>query len=353
MKTTVATALCVLALAGTVSMAEPGRGDRQRDRDGDPRDMPAAAVEHGRGGAARADERRSEAPRGELPRSEERRNDESHGGNGRGPLAAAPDDGGRRGGMRNEPPMRESRAPADTWRGNGESRGDNVRGSEPRARGPRGEDSRGEESRGDRQRWENSRGGNSSRGEYSRGGDARVAPPRLANDGDDRRSHRDGRRDYGNDYRRDYSRDYSRDYGRDSRDRYDRRYDGRRDYRDNDRYQFSYWDKRGRGWRYEPRWYQSYRHSHFRYYGGRYYGRERFYISFYVFPRGYAYRNWRVGEYMPYSYYYNARYDLDDYWRYDLYDPPYWAHWVRVGYDALLIDYDTREVIDVVYDLFY
>lgn len=315
MKATVATALCVLALAGTVSLAEPGRGDRQRDRDGDPRDLPAAAVEHGRGGGARGDERRGE-PRG---------------GNARGPLAAAPDESGRRGGMRNEPPMRESRAPADTWRGD-----NNVRGSEPRARGPRGEDSRGEESRGDRQRWDNSRGGNNSRGEYSRGGDARVAPPRLANDGDDRRSHRDGRRDYGNDYRRDYS-----------------RYDGRRDHRDNDRYQFSYWDKRGRGWRYEPRWYQSYRHAHFRYYGGRYYGRERFYISFYVFPRGFAYRNWRIGEYMPYSYYYNARYDLDDYWRYDLYDPPYWAHWVRVGNDALLIDYDTREVIDVVYDLFY
>jgi hypothetical protein len=321
MKTTVATALCVLALAGTVSLAEPGRGDRHRDRDGDPRDMPAAAVERGRGGAARGDERRSEAPR-----SEDRRSYETRGGNIRGPLAAAPDQGGRRGGMSNEPPMRESRAPADTWRGGGESRGDNVRGSEPRARGPLGEDSRGDESRGGRQRWDNSRGGE------ARDGDARVAPPRLANNGDDRRSHRDGRRDYGNDYRRDY---------------------GRRDYRDNDRYQFSYWDQRGRGWRYEPRWYQSYRHSHFRYYGGRYYGRERFYISFYVFPRGFAYRNWRVGEYMPYSYYYNARYDLDDYWRYDLYDPPYWAHWVRVGNDALLIDYDTREVIDVVYDLFY
>ncbi len=163
---------------------------------------------------------------------------------------------------------------------------------------------------------------------------------------DDGQSHRDGRRDYN----RDYNNDYRRGNGR---DRDDRRYDGRNGYRDYDRYRYSYWDRRGRGWLYEPRWYQSYRQTHFRYYGGRYYGRQRFQISFYVFPRGFAYRNWRVGEYLSYSYYDRARYDLDDYWRYDLYDPPYWAHWVRVGNDALLIDFDTREVIDVVYDLFY
>ncbi len=159
---------------------------------------------------------------------------------------------------------------------------------------------------------------------------------------DDWQSHRDGRRDYNNDYRRG-----------NGRDRDDHRYDGRHDYRDYDRYRYSYWDQRGRGWLYEPRWYQSYRQTHFRYYGGRYYGRERFQISFYVFPRGFAYRNWRVGEYLSYSYYDRARYDLDDYWSYDLYDPPYWAHWIRVGNDALLIDFDTREVIDVVHDLFY
>ena len=154
---------------------------------------------------------------------------------------------------------------------------------------------------------------------------------------DDWQSHRDGRRDYQNDYRRD--------------DRHDgRRYDDRRY---DDRNRFSYWDNRGRGWLYEPRWYQSYRHSHFRYDGGRYYGRQRFQISFYVLPRGFVYRNWRVGEYLSYAYYDRARYELDDYWRYDLYDPPYWAHWVRVGDDALLIDFDSREVIDVVYDLFY
>ena len=158
----------------------------------------------------------------------------------------------------------------------------------------------------------------------------------------DWQSHRDGRRDYNNDYRRG-----------NGRDRDDRHSEGRYDNRDDDRSQFSYWDNRGRGWRYEPRWYQSYRHSHFRYDGGRYYGRERFQISFYVMPRGFAYRNWRVGEYLSYSYYDRARYDLDNYWSYDLYDPPYWAHWVRVGNDALLIDFDTREVIDVVYDLFY
>jgi hypothetical protein len=323
MKTTIATAFCILALAGTVSLAEPDRGERRRDRDGDPRDMPAAAVERGRGGQARSEEPRVVARRRDRPRVDERRSDGPRGGNFRGAPPA-----------NDEPTIRESRAPADTWRGGAERRGDNGRGAEPRAGGPRGGDARVDESRGRGPRGDDARG-NESRGDSMRGGDVRVAPPRMTTR-DDGQSRRDGRRDYNNDYRRG-----------------DRRYDGRHGYRDHDRYRYSYWDKRGRGWRYEPRWYQSYRHTHFRYYGGRYYGRERFYISFYVFPRGFSYRNWRVGEYMPYSYYYNARYDLDDYWRYDLYDPPYWAHWVRVGNDALLIDYDTREVIDVVYDLFY
>ena len=144
----------------------------------------------------------------------------------------------------------------------------------------------------------------------------------------DWQSHQDGHRDYNNDYRRG-----------NGHDRDDHRYDGRHDYRDYDRYRYSYWDHRGRGWRYEPYWYQSYRQTHFRYYGGLYYGRARFQISFYSMPFGFVYRNWRVGEYLSIAYYNSARYELDDYWSYDLYDPPYWAHWVRVGNDALLIDF--------------
>jgi Ni/Co efflux regulator RcnB len=97
----------------------------------------------------------------------------------------------------------------------------------------------------------------------------------------------------------------------------------------------------------------SYRNRYFRFDGGRYYARNRFSIGVYIVPRGYSYRVWRVGEYLPYSYYDGGRYELHDYWRYDLYEPPYWARWVRVGANALLIDVDSGEVIEIVYDLFY
>jgi hypothetical protein len=121
--------------------------------------------------------------------------------------------------------------------------------------------------------------------------------------------------------------------------------------RDHDRYAWR--DPRGRPWRYEPRWYDDYRLRHYRYYGGRHYARERFYVGIYLLPRGYSYRVWRIGEWLPWAYYDGGRYELRDYWRYGLYDPPYWARWIRVRDDALLVDLDTGEVIDVVYDLFW
>jgi Ni/Co efflux regulator RcnB len=47
-----------------------------------------------------------------------------------------------------------------------------------------------------------------------------------------------------------------------------------------------------------------------------------------------------------------------DYWLvdfaiYDLPPPPFGAVWVRVGFDALLIDDETGEIITVAYDVFY
>ena len=59
-----------------------------------------------------------------------------------------------------------------------------------------------------------------------------------------------------------------------------------------------------------------------------------------------------MGDRLPSSYY-ARRYVIHDYWRFDLYEPPYWAHWVRVRNDALLIDRDTGEVMDAVYDLYW
>lgn len=182
---------------------------------------------------------------------------------------------------------------------------------------------------------------------------------------DGQRARDDGRRWRDEGQRHDNRRYDNRRY--DNRRHDDRRHDGRRDndrrWRDdgkryddrrNDRRSWQYRDARGRAWHYDPGWYQSWRHRHYRLDRGRYYARERFHLGIYVVPRGYVQRIWRTGDWLPRSYWYDApRYTLGNWWRYGLYDPPYWATWVRVGDDALLIDRDNGEVIDVVYNLFW
>ena len=149
--------------------------------------------------------------------------------------------------------------------------------------------------------------------------------------GDDRRESRYPRPGYGDDHR-----------------------DGREDYRragwTPDRHDWD--DERGHSWHHDRDWYDRYRVDHFRYYGNRYYARQRFSIGFYSAPWGYRTRLWACGDRLPLSYY-SARYVLDDYYSYDLYAPSYATAWVRVGNDVLLIDLENGEVLDVVADLFW
>jgi Ni/Co efflux regulator RcnB len=77
-----------------------------------------------------------------------------------------------------------------------------------------------------------------------------------------------------------------------------------------------------------------------------------FHAGIYHPPVGWYPRRWVFGEYLP------AAYWVRDYWLIDFVDfglppPPYGAVWVRVGYDALLIDQDTGEIITVEYGVFY
>jgi len=131
-------------------------------------------------------------------------------------------------------------------------------------------------------------------------------------------------------------------------------------YPNNDRYRSTGWsrdrdewrDGGGRGWDHDRDWYQRYRNDHFRFFGDRYYARQRFEIGFYEAPWGYAPRLWVYGDRLPYAYY-GARYLVDDYYDYDLYAPPYGAEWVRVGNDVLLVDMQSGEVLDVVANLFW
>jgi hypothetical protein len=168
---------------------------------------------------------------------------------------------------------------------------------------------------------------------------------------DDRRWRDDDRRNDDRRWRDDDRRHDDRRWRND-----DRRHDDRR-WRDDDRRwhgQRDYRDARGRVWHYDPGWYQSWRHRHYRHHSGRYYARERFHVGVYIVPRSYVQRVWRSGDWLPRAYWHDAaRYELRGWWRYGLYDPPYWATWVRVRDDAVLIDRGSGEVIDVVYDLFW
>jgi len=59
--------------------------------------------------------------------------------------------------------------------------------------------------------------------------------------------------------------------------------------------------------------------------------------------------HWGRGEFLP-QFFFSYRIDDPDY--YNLPYPPYGCAWVFVGEDAVLVDLDTGEILDVVYDVF-
>ena len=78
----------------------------------------------------------------------------------------------------------------------------------------------------------------------------------------------------------------------------------------------------------------------------------RYRIGIYHGPRGYSYRRWHYGERLPVEFY--ARdYWLLDFVAFGLFAPPPGYVWVRYGDDALLIDTETGEIVQVRYDVFY
>jgi hypothetical protein len=169
--------------------------------------------------------------------------------------------------------------------------------------------------------------------------------------GDSNRHDRDGRP--GRDWQGSHDNNrYEGDRNRDGDDRHwstDRNRD--RDWdRDRDRYRWR--DNHGRYWTYDRGWYDRYRADHYRYHNGRYYSRERFSIGLYYAPWGYSPRFWLQDWWLPVSYY-DDRYLIYDFWRFDLYEPPYGCRWIRVGGDALLVDRFSGDIVDVVYDLFW
>ena len=72
----------------------------------------------------------------------------------------------------------------------------------------------------------------------------------------------------------------------------------------------------------------------------------------YRWPRGYSYRRWTFGEFLP-SLFFGQDYWIYDYSDYGLPYPPPGAAWVRYGPDALLIDRYSGQIIEVLYGVFY
>lgn len=139
----------------------------------------------------------------------------------------------------------------------------------------------------------------------------------------------------------------------DPRDRYDRdRYD--RDHHDRDHHDWNRpgeardpdWDRYDRGrpppnaQRWAPRRYPPIYSSPSRYRG-----------PYWRPPEGFYVRAWRYGEVLPRGWY-SPDYRLFDWWSFGLPEPPPGYDWVRVGPDALLVDYSGR-IFQVVRAVFW
>ena len=230
--------------------------------------------------------------------------------------------------------------------GDGGNRGGWNRGGGDNNRGDRG----GDNNRGDR-------GDRGNRGDWNRGGDdgnrrtrtqqPSVYPqawqgnpndPRLQhyrdlerrnqNSGYDRRGDRDGR-NWRNDRNDRDGRNWRNDRNdRDSRrgDRRNWRNDWNRSWRNDNRYNWSFW--RGRN-------------------------RHVFHLSPYYSPyRNWSYQRFSIGLFLD-SLFYNQRYWIGDPYQYRLPAAPYGTQWVRYYNDVVLVDVYTGEVLDVIHDFFW
>jgi Ni/Co efflux regulator RcnB len=78
----------------------------------------------------------------------------------------------------------------------------------------------------------------------------------------------------------------------------------------------------------------------------------QFHIGSYNRPSGWYAHRWTYGEILP-SLFWSQNYWIGDFSDYGLMPPPPGTIWVRDGADALLIDQDNGEVIQVEYGVFY
>ena len=82
------------------------------------------------------------------------------------------------------------------------------------------------------------------------------------------------------------------------------------------------------------------------------FAQHRYRLPAFRWPRGFEYRRFTFGQYLPRAFF------GQDYWLYDYSDyglpyPPPGTAWVRYGPDALLIDRESGEIVQVIYGVFY
>jgi Ni/Co efflux regulator RcnB len=76
-----------------------------------------------------------------------------------------------------------------------------------------------------------------------------------------------------------------------------------------------------------------------------------YHIGPYRRPAGWAPHHWGYGQILPRAYW-GASYLIADYWLFSLEVPPAGYEWVRDGNDALLIDTNSGEILQVEYGVF-
>jgi hypothetical protein len=78
----------------------------------------------------------------------------------------------------------------------------------------------------------------------------------------------------------------------------------------------------------------------------------RVHVRPFLYPHGWAYRQWAVGAVLP-PLFLTPDYYYPEWAQLGLEPPPPGAQWVRYGPDLLLVDTNTGQVIDTAYGVFY
>lgn len=76
-----------------------------------------------------------------------------------------------------------------------------------------------------------------------------------------------------------------------------------------------------------------------------------YHVGPYHRPSGWVAHNWGYGQILPRAYW-TSQYILADYWLFALEVPPAGYEWVRDGSDALLVNTDSGEILQVEYGVF-